>query len=65
MRKVMWLSTGKKEGDVQRDMSVLREQGCAVEEESKCQEGAVDDIITENKDECKHLDTDGPWRVIS
>ena len=56
---------GKKEGDIQRDMTVLREQGCAVEEESKCWEGTVDGIIIENKDESKHLDTDDPWRVIS
>jgi len=32
----MWLSKGKKEGNVQRDLTVLREQGCAVEEEPKC-----------------------------
>jgi len=36
MRKVMWLSTGKKEGEVERNMTVLREQGCAVEEGSTC-----------------------------
>lgn len=46
-------------------MTVLREQGCAAEEESKCQEGTVDGIIIENKDESKHLGTDGPWSGIS
>lgn len=61
----MWLSKGKKEGNVQRDLTVLREQGCAVEEEPKCQEGTVDGIVIENKDESKHLDTDGPWSGIS
>lgn len=65
MRKVMWLSKGKKEGDIQRDLTVLREQGCAVEEESKCQKGTVDGILIGNKDESKHLGTDGPWSGIS
>lgn len=64
MRKMMWLSKGEKEGDIQRDMSVLREQGCVVEGEFKCQEGTVDGII-ENKDESKHLDTYGAWSGVS
>lgn len=64
MRQVMWLSTGKNEGDIQRDMTVLREQGCAVEVMSKCQEGILDGIILENKDESKHLETIQRWSVI-
>jgi hypothetical protein len=60
MRKMMWLSTGKRGKHAERHASFHRAGVYSKKKQSKCSEGSLDSIIVENKDENKHLESDGP-----